>query len=162
MRPSTISGIAGRAWKIEVDPLKIKQVDHTACLSMWLLNVPGAHILWSYWAMGLVHLRDIPGQTKPPHKTYPEAGFELFIYSIDPQKCPQPDPDRADEGYPMLMPLDLQYQFHGVTDEVAEEITDLAAKYIMAGQLSPDQDYRQIWKHVLDNTVEHFRTGHRQ
>jgi hypothetical protein len=159
MRAPTLTGRGGRAWNIELNPLTtITQLAQTASLRAWLLNVPGAHPFWSYWSLGCVHLRDIPC-VKPAFKKYPSAEFEIFIYAIDPTKCPQPDPDRPQDGYPPLFPLDLQYQFHGVSDEAAWLIADLCVTTIMEGRLSPDQDYRSAWISVLDQTVQHFREG---
>lgn len=120
------------------------------------MNVPGAHAFWSWWTVTLVHLREVPG-VPPPHLKYPEAEYEFTIFSINPEACPEPDPDAV--GHPILTPPDVVEQFHGVSDEDAERICLGAVQAIVNGHISPDQDYRGVWKMLMAGTVEHFRQG---
>lgn len=151
MRTPDLEGPAGRAWR---SPLEGHGVHAT--LSAWLVNVPGAHPFWSWWTVGVVHLRELEG-FPPPHKRYPEAAYEFMIFAINPEQCPEPDPD--DVGHPLLTPPDVIEQFHGVLDADVVHICDLAVKAVVDGRISPDQDYRAHWHQVLTNTVEHFRQG---
>jgi hypothetical protein len=124
----------------------------------WLVNAPGAHPLWQWWVVALIHLRPIEG-VRPAHKRYPEAEHEFIIFSIDPESCPEPDPEKAAEGYPHLVPIDVVEQFHGVGDHDAKRICESAVRAIVGGVLSPDQDYRGAWKKCIEGTVAHYRAG---
>jgi hypothetical protein len=156
MSDPTLTGPAGRAWLItkESDVLA-----HQASLASWIVNVPGAHPFWSYWMVAVCHLRDIPG-VKPAIKQYPSAEYEFLIASIDPERCPDPTTEQAlAEGLPLLSPIDVAEQFHGVKDQDAFRVCEAAIRAIVNGQVSPDQDYRPIWKTLIRETVKHFREG---
>lgn len=156
MREPDIKGPFGRAWFIQV---KTENPDHNACLGSWVVNVPGAHPFWEHWLVAVVHLRDMPGQSKPAYKKYPEAEFEFGIHSISPETCPQPDPDKALEGYPLLSPADVVEHFHGVSDKDALRIGEGAILAMVNGRMSPDQDFRSMWSRLITGTVAHFRSG---
>lgn len=151
-----MSGAGGQAWELMPEKPAVK--DHEASISAWLINVPGAHPFWSWWSVGMIHLRDIPG-VPPANKRYPEAEYEFMIYTIDPNRCPHPDPDKAAEGYPHLIPFDVSEQFHGVSDQDAARICEGAVRAIVAGYISPDQDYRMAWRRLLHGTIKHFQEG---
>lgn len=154
MRDPDAQGPYGRAWLLQDTSGK---PDYQANCGSWLVNCPSAHPFWHWWLVGLVSLRDIPG-VKPAHKKYPEAEYEFMIYSIDPERCPNPEPDDP-SGYPHLTPFDVLEQFHGVTDHDASRICMSAVHAIVNGVMSPDQDYRSAWKATLAATVQHFREG---
>ncbi len=141
-----------KAWSI---PLKPQSPAEEACLACWVVHATWAHAFWSYWGITLVHLRDMPG-VPSAHKNYPQAEYELVIAAIDPDECP-PDRDAFVPAY--LHPIDVVKQFDGVRDRDAVRIVELAVDAIVAGQLSPDQDYRRTWNRVIDATVEHFKAG---
>lgn len=153
MRAPDFQGGRGRAWH---NTQKTKP-DHEACIGAVLLNVPGAHPLWSWWCVSMVHLRALPG-VPPATIHYPAAEYEFMIFSVDPERCPSPEPDQGQ--YPHLEPFDVVYQFHGVSDDQAKRIFELAVQSCVDGRMSPDSDYRSAWKRTIDATVEHFITGH--
>jgi hypothetical protein len=133
--------------------------DHKAGLSSWIVNVPGAHPFWSHWMVAVCHLRDLPG-VRAANKKYPEAEFEFIIASINPESCPNPTVARAlVEGLPLMSPIDVVEQFHGVKDEDAARVCEGAIRAIIDGHMSPDQDYRSAWKTVIHATVKHFQEG---
>lgn len=154
-RPPDLSGHAGRAWRV---PNRSRTPDHAATLGQWLVQVPGAHPFWEHWAVAVIHLRPLPG-AKAAHKRYPQAEYEFVIFAIDPTTAPEPDPDKADEGYPFLTPVDVAEQFHGVSDRDAVRICDAAVRAILSGDVSPDQDFRPMWKALIRDTVAHFASG---
>jgi hypothetical protein len=127
-----------------------------ACLAAWLVNRPGAHPWWQFYIVSIVHLRDVPG-VAPAKKTFPEAAYEFQITTIDPERCPSPEPEAG--SYPLLHPSDVIHQFHGVKDEDAVRIAELAVAAIVDGLLSPDSDFRSAWKDSLSKTVQHFIEG---
>lgn len=106
--------------------------------------------------ISVIHLRDIEG-AKPANKQYPEAEYEFLIVSLNPDH--QPDPDNAAATFRHLTPIDVAEQFHGLTDEQAKELCELAVRTIVDGVASPDQDWRAWWKDCIRNTVEHIKTG---
>lgn len=57
-----------------------------------------------------------------------------------------------------LHPADLVFQFHGVTDDQARQICELAVEHIVAGQ-SCDSDFRAYWERTLTSTVAHYVDG---
>jgi hypothetical protein len=160
MRDPDVKGPFGRAWVLNT---KTEVPEHQACLGSWLVRVPGAHPFWEHWLVSIIHLRDIPG-VRPAHKRYPEAEFEFGIYSINPERCPEPDPDQAvTPGYPLLEPPDVIEQFHGISDRDAFRVAEAGISAILNGRISPDQDFRAMWKRLIMGTVDHFIAGaHRE
>lgn len=140
----------GQAWEL-------RQVDGpTACVGHWLINIPGAHPFWEHWLVIVISLKDIPG-VPPAKKRYPEAEYEFLIASINPEECPVPDPDKM--SFPLLEPIDVIEQFHGVSERDALRVGQGAIQAIMNGRMSPDQDFRAMWHGLIQNTVEHFKEG---
>jgi hypothetical protein len=169
VRPPDLSGPA-RAWLIDDSKSREAHVREwgyeAGSLVTWIVNGP-YHPLWSWWHVGVIHLRDIPG-APPANKQYPEAEYEFAIYSLDPSgkdgrpKAPDIDLIEAGEtkrGFPgFLSPPDVQFHFHRVTDEQAIKICNRAVEHIVGGR-SCDSDYREWWKAALAGTVEHFVLG---
>jgi hypothetical protein len=154
VRDPDIKGRVAEAWLI-----KLKSEDR-GTLAGWVVRGP-FHPFWQWWMVTVVHLRDIPGQS-PAHKSYPEAEFEFIILSANPEHSP-PDPDNPAGGYKFLVPPDVVEQFHGVSDHDAKRILESSVRAICDGIMSPDSDYRSIWKETLAGTVQHFREGgHRE
>lgn len=141
---STFKG--GTVWSVWRCQNEVKRTpDHAAHLAGWILHCPGAHLMWSYWHVGLVHLRDLPG-VKPAKKTYKEAEHELFVFAINPE-AGDVDPDAG--PWPHLEPFDHVVQFHGVNDVQAVHVIERMLSLVMSGEISPDQDYRQIWRATI-------------
>ena len=138
-----------------------------AAISEWIVNGP-FHPFWSWWYVACVHLRPIEGAPKP-HLRYPEAGYEFCIRSLNPEpddgRPETPDIDLLEAGDPVrglpgfLIPADVVVQFHGVTDEQARDITELAVRHIVDGRASPDSDFARWWESSIQKTVEHVRAG---
>lgn len=155
MRAPDVEGIAGKAWIVGRE--EGDHVDTTATICCWLLHVPGAHPAWSWYTFQIVHLRDIPGQSKPAHRRYPEAEYELMILALHPDH--QPDPDDPKSCGNFLVPVNVVEQFHGLTDEQAREMGRQAVTLICRGQASPDSDYRRWWAEAIPRTVQHVAMG---
>lgn len=154
MREPDIKGSAAEAWSI---PLKIRDPAHAAALAGWLVHSPHFHPFWSWWMLSVCHLRPIAG-TPPARLHYPEAAFEFFIASLNPE-AGEPDVDDSGKGYRLLEPFDVVEQFHGVTDADAASICFAAIRCICDGKISPDQDYRSLWRQLIAGTVTHYREG---
>lgn len=153
MRTPDKRGIAGRGWEL---PLVRKRIHQLACLAAWLVHAPESHIIWPYKLVGLIHLRPIVGVPSPTLH-YAGAQFELTVVSINPERCPEPDPDLSNEGYPILRPVDVVEQFHGVDDATALQVCMGAIDSICAGQLIPDQDFRSHWHSDIQERVRRLR-----
>jgi hypothetical protein len=153
MRTPDFSGVAGwRAWTVKNT---LAKPDHAASVASYLLFCPGAHPLWSYWNLGVVHLRPLPG-VRPAIITRPGATHEILMAALDPDTTP--DPDDVGEGWPWLRPFDLVEQFQVPGDEYARQLARLMVEMIMHGN-SPDSDYRRSWQNVVQATAAHYREG---
>ena len=163
MREPDLSGVA-KAWRIENTPeLRARHVKEFGYegsgLDTWLVNGP-YHPFWSWWHVGVISLGDIEG-APPAAKQYPGAEYEFAIFSLD----GEPDVDAVERGdldnrgFTFLSPPDVLFQFGGVTDEQAIEISEKAVRAIVEGA-SCDSDFRSWWEATLTKTVEHYRRGH--
>lgn len=149
--------LAVRCWRMRK---VVTRPDQEAGIATWVINGP-FHPLWRWWALGVVHLRPLAG-VRPVVLRREGASHEVLIFSVDPEKCPEPDIDKLErEGgeLPNLMPLDLVHQVVGLDDEQAAELAGLMVKAIVAGEMSPDQDFAEMWRRTLDTTAEHLRSG---
>lgn len=152
-----------RAWKIK-KPANPKLAAHDGHISSWIVNGP-FHLCWSWWMLGVVHLRPIP-HVKQPYKQYPGAEYEFLIMAFNPDRgMPDITAIEDDKNWGVidepkfLEPADVVIQFDGLDDERAERLCDLSAWAIAKGLLSPDQDYRERWKTVILETVDHLKHG---
>ncbi len=117
---------------------------------------PGAHPLWAWWILNVVHLRDIDGQSKAPTRRVAKASHEFIAYACDPEVKVDPD----DPGtFRYMTPLDLSHQVAGITDDEAMEIGVMAVRRVMSGQASFDSDHRRSWQTIIDNTVRCTLSG---
>jgi len=157
MRPPDLDGRA-QAWILKsdrTDPRWQKAWD--AGLAHYLVHCTWSHPFWSWYSISLVHLRPMGG-VKAAHKHYPEAEYEIQIFSIDPRH-PDPDPDKPLDGYCLLYPLDLVHQFHGITDSQAVQVCHHVVETIVSGRVAPDVDFHRFWIQAINETVKHYREG---
>jgi hypothetical protein len=144
------------AWDVPLVPAERRKPDDTT-IAHFLLHCPGAHAFWSYWWIALIHLRPIEG-VKPAHITTPGAGWEMFCFAQQPEVSP--DPDRSEETFRYLIPIDWVVQFGDVrTDHDAKRIALTVVRAIMTGKVSPDQDFRSFWEATIRDTAKHFAAG---
>lgn len=149
-REPDIGGSGFRAWAVKVPP------SHPN-LALWLCHHPGVHAVWSWWIVGAVHLREVPGMP-PAKKRYPEAEHELMVVALEPGR-PVPDPDAWPDTVRLLRPLELVYQCHGLADATVGRIVELMVRECAAGRMALDSDWRGRWEQMLDATVDHYRKG---
>ncbi len=160
MRSPDVTGVRGVGWKLALPNVADgAPVDWGATLQSWLVNATGYHPFWSWWQISVVHLRPIPGESKPANKHYPSAEFEFMILSLNPE-YPPPDPDLGHEGFKYLLPPDVVVQFDGIPDDKAGEIAMMAAALVVRGTASPDSDWRAWWKRAVEESVEHALGAH--
>ncbi len=157
----TMRGAFGLAWLIELpDPDQRRTKDESATVSYWLCHVPGAHPAWSYYAIAAIHLREIPGAKAAKIKT-PGATHELFVFSVSPDQgaIDLAKVGRGEQTIDTLRPIDHVVQFQVRDDADAAALVESAIRAIMAGQLSPDQDFRALWRTVVAATASHIVAG---
>jgi hypothetical protein len=155
MRDPDKSGRGGRAWQLKLVP---RTKDQEAALAVWLVHAPGSHRFWPWKLIGLIHLRPIEG-VREATKKCAEAEYELMVISVDPEQCPEPDPDEQ-VGFPLLEGPEVIEQFHcNGNDHDAVRICEAAIDAIVTGTLVPDSDWRSTWKAAIAKTAEHFRSG---
>jgi len=146
----------GRAWLFR-KPANEVEPEYEACLATWLVNRPGLNVDWAWWLVAVIHLRDVPG-AEPAFLAYPQAEYEFMIYAIDPEQCPNPEPD-AEIGYPILTPYEVVEQFHEVTDTDASRLCELGVRTILSGGLDPVEDHQAYWNQLIVKNVAEFRDG---
>lgn len=151
-RGGFVERLTGKQWAA----WRVPQDSSPASIGCWLLYCPGVHAMWSYWVLGLVHLRPVEG-VPDALKHYPDAEYELHSVALAPDY--KPDPDRPAE-FQRLTPIDFAHQFHGVTDEQARDMLERFVDLVMVGRIAPDTDYARRWRAFIDGTVEHLTTGH--
>jgi hypothetical protein len=163
MAPSTFAGVAGQAWRLQLPEAgKRERPDHDGCVGAFIVRVPGAHPFWNHWSAAMVHLRPIDG-VKPPVIRMPGATHEFMIQALNPESPLPALPDSLEIGPDLklyhLRPIDVVEQFAAANDIVADHILELAMRAIVDGIASPDQDWRDWWKHVIAQTAAHYGDG---
>lgn len=114
-------------------------------LSTWLIEGP-FHLMWSQWMCSLVHLRG-EHQGKPARLQFPEATHELVILAQHPDH-PLTRDSTPDSLRPMT-PIDVAQQFRAADDAAALKRIEGLLDMVRNGRLSPDQDFRSVWRQLL-------------
>lgn len=161
-RAPDLTGVA-KAWRVNLTEEAAAThrreygYDHTG-VDSWFINGP-YHPLWSWWHVAAISLRDIPGIPNA-HKQYPEAEYELTIYSLDSKNGPNIEAleaGRLDEkDYTFLLPADVTFHCDGLTDEQVRDLTKIVVEAIVLGR-SCDSDARSWWLSTLTATVEDIK-----
>jgi hypothetical protein len=134
-------GDLGRAWRVDFRTLLRKKkapADQDATVAYWYVNAPYAHPVWHSYVIGAIHLRDIPGQSKPATINLPGATHEVFLFALDPDRP-------IDVAGPPHYLANYIGQFIEPSDEAAVERIERAVRDICDGVLNPDTDYTQWW-----------------
>ena len=140
-------------WKMPITP----EPGLTA-LAMALIDAPGVHAFWRCYFVTLIHLRDVPGAA-PAKKRYPEAGYEIVVWALRPDRAPDPSAHPVDLMNERLTPPNVVHQFHGFTDTEVVERFDRVLQHIAAAAISPDSDHRSVWEALFAPGAEFFTVG---
>src|SRR5205085_2875503 len=62
--------------------------EQVATLAHWFVSAPAAHPVWPHYLLFCVHLRDVPGQSRPPFRRFPDASHELMLIALNPEVGP--------------------------------------------------------------------------
>jgi hypothetical protein len=125
-------------------------------LKSWLINGP-FHMMWDQWTVTLVHLRG-ECEGEQAKLDFEGATHQLIIQAINPDAKPL-DGDSTEDDLTMMIdgqktliglnPIDISQQFEAANDAEAVSKVDILLDMIKNKQLSPDQDFRKLWKHLL-------------
>src|SRR6185437_11581066 len=91
--PPTFATRTTSAWRIDMAALRQRlaavvseqQKADDGGVDAWLIEAPWAHSLWHSYFLGLVHLRELPGQSRPPRIYRAGATHELMLYALAPE-----------------------------------------------------------------------------
>jgi hypothetical protein len=138
----------GAAWKVDVESIRLDHLGKVdATVAAWILFCPWAHPAWHNYAVLVIHLRPVEGLGKPKINL-PGATHEVWVYALDPDK----DPDPRNPMKTVLTPPNFIGQWTSQArrnpvdlDRDATEKVERHLDEILAGELSPDTDYRHEW-----------------
>lgn len=160
MRDPDLRGLTGRAWK--GTPTEEMRAKWPAGLDTWLMHVPGAHPLWSWYVATGCSLRNVEG-VPPAKKRTPNSTHELMVVALHPEDFKPTDEWFCDNenrwGQHILTPLNLCEQVEDFTDELLNELTFLFVRAFCTGYANPDDDFRSYNRQIFAATVEHLREG---
>lgn len=124
-------------------------------LDIWVLECPHAHTAYTQWFASVCSLADIDG-VEPAKRLYPEAEYELMVTAM--QSGERVDIDGG--IWPIMMPLDLVFQFHGVGDTGAKRLLNSYVRAVIErGVLSPDSDFRPRWMEWCRDQIKIIRSA---
>ena len=111
--------------------LDLSLIEKPTTLDAWFLDLPQVHPFWPRYLLSVVHLRPEPG-FGPPVLHYPGATHELIVVALDLEKGPT-------AGVPStwfpLLPVNVTFQFHGLSDARAVSLAAFAAAQVVRGAL---------------------------
>jgi hypothetical protein len=150
-------GPAGGATEVLVTS---DEPDHQAHIGTWLLKCPGQSPAWDHYALMCVHLRPLPGESKPAHRRFPSATHEYLLLAINPETNPQPSADDEPGAWDFLRPVNVCEQVELPNDTAAAEVLHLCAQAVVNGILPAEPPLAgavEPWRTVLLKTAAHDR-----
>jgi len=69
----------------------------------------------------------------------------MMLFAVDPEHPIERDAQVKRGGLHLLQPANYGYQFTADSNEAAEKRIQNIVDWIVAGQLSPDTDFRTFW-----------------
>lgn len=162
---SRINGLFGRAVRIPNE-----DAPHwAATVCSWLIDAPGQHPIWSQYSLCVVRLAEIEGFPEP-YLQFEGATHELMEHAISPDHGYQSIATMAEYGgkgtLPILTPANISLQWTS-TDSEMEQLAKMACWGVVNGMISAEPPFSREtneahWKHVLDETLDHFHGKHEQ
>ena len=146
MKKPTLESGSNKAWETPADDR------WPATLGGWIVHVPGAHPMWSYYLVSVVHLR--PMEDREVDLQFIGATHEIGVLALDPDHTPDPDDP---ETFKHLEPPNLIQQLGGLIDSQALSITRQLVTAFVYKELSPDTDHRSCQKAWIDARVSYWR-----
>lgn len=127
-----------------------KGMDHPAddaSLAVWLVHAPWMALAWHWHYAAVVHLRELPGQSRPPTITITGGTHEFLSMAVDP--ATQPDLSRPWSQLKFLSPISIVQQFVAENDAEALARVEANLELVAKGQLSLESDGREPWRQLL-------------
>lgn len=120
-----------------------------ASVAVWLVHAPWmAAGIWHWHYAGLIHLRDLPGQSRPAIHTLPGSTHELITLAVDPA-C-QVDLGAPDwKALKFLRPASIVQQFVVGNDAEALRRVEEALALVAEERLTLESDGRSAWRSLL-------------
>jgi len=120
-----------------------------AGLGAWWIHAPWMSCgAWHWHYVSVVHLRDLPGQSKPPKRLFPEATHEVVAFAIDPACHIDPEADQLTMPR-FLAPISIGQQFTAANDAEALALIERCLDLVVAGNLTVESHDRSTWAHLL-------------
>lgn len=149
------TGCFGTATEIVID--EHGSIDETATIGSWFLHCPGQSPAWDHYVISVVHLREIPGQTRAATITLPHATHQMFIVALDPGALPTADDLTS---WRFLHPINLAEQFQVFGDIAAIHLLEASVDAVLAGMLwaePPLSGQVEPWASTIIRTSAHLR-----
>jgi hypothetical protein len=119
-----------------------------ASIAVWFVHAPWMHPFWSWHYVAVIHLRDLPGQSKSPTRVLDGATHEFIVLSVDPDT--PPDMKVLDfERVKYLKPADVVQQFIASNDAEALQQIEEGLVMVVDGRMTLDSDGRSAWRLFL-------------
>lgn len=147
--PPTLSQGPTHAWRLDLERIRNERFPgkQDAMVGGWVIFAPWANMAWSYYLLGCIHLRPVPGFGSP--KLYSiDATHEIILAALDPGYVV----DLLDPYKRHLLPLNyagqicIQERNPVDADKLAMLKLDEAVAAIMEMRLNPDTDAISQWK----------------
>ncbi len=150
-----LTGPFGTATEVLVESA---EPDHQAHIGTWLLDCPAQSPAWRHYMLACVHLRPLPGQSKPATIREHGATHEVLLLALDP-KC-NPTADDQPGTWDFLRPFNVMEQVELPSDEAAAEMLARCAKAVVDGILPatpPLAGAVEPWRTTLIKSAAHAR-----
>lgn len=154
-RPPDIAGRRAKVWL--VTPTPACAAKSQACLETWLVHYPGIHPFWSWWAVSVCSLADMPG-LPPAQIRLDGASHEVIIVALNPE-AGEPNVDDQFDALPWMSPPELCHQVKRLTDDQARRLVGQLCRAFADGVSAPDGDYRSRNEALLTGTAAHLAAG---
>lgn len=124
--------------------------DDDAGVRVWLVHAPwmAPFMAWHWHYVALIHLRDLPNQSRPPTLLFEGATHELCAYAVDPDV---PFDIQAEElpQLSFLAPVSIVQQFMAPSDAEALTKVERCLELTLSRNLTLEADGRRVWEHLL-------------
>lgn len=126
-----------------------------ATLALWFVHAPWMHMAWQWHVAGLIHLRDIEGQSKDPTFTVPGATHEFMVWALNPDMPLDFSIEKpAINPLQLLQPVSIVQQFKAENDAKALERIEHILEHVGKGEITLDTDGRRTLRYLLTGVWE--------
>jgi hypothetical protein len=130
--------------------------EHQPAIAMYLVEITDrtAPTFWRFHAVGVISLARVGDQVK---RVYPEAQYQLVVFSIDPDRMPPTAKNMI--FWQKVAPHDIDLQFHGVDEASAAELGRQIAIACVDGVVpveakQSDQTAEPLWRGLVRSILD--------